>query len=473
MDKKTLATVTPDIREAYQQALRLAKESERLLALKDLVNQEPGFVEAHRKLRDLERRKVMATPAIGRFFARLGTPVGKIKALAPVAPQKAMALCEDALAKTLDNLPVLELLAEAADRAGAPSISAEAMERASELRPLELKYMLLMAAYLQKAGRAEEAMKRLHAVAVNNPGDKEVQAAYRTAINADAKQRGQAKTTGMASVDQGGGSNAIGSRAAAILQLLENTIHDAAQAKLVVVELLKILATGESMDVRRKLASAYNIMGEYDKAIEELKKVIASTAAYDPTLDKRLEEAEIGKIEKEIALIRRRPPKDLADPDARIAELELDREQLKLDHALNRIAHYPNDIGLVYDLGRLRLERGECDLAIEQFMISRSSAANEVPSRLSLAECHEKKGDYQKAVDELETVLSILPRLDKDRLKTAYSLARIMEVTGKPDKAIELYHGLQETEPRFRDVAARLKALEGSQSASAPAPAKE
>lgn len=468
MDKKTLATVTPDVREAYQQALRLSKEPERLLALKDLVNTEPGFVEARRKLRDLERRKVMATPGIGRFFARLGAPAGKIKSLSPVAPLKAMALCEDTLAKTLDNLPVLELLAEAADRAGAPFISAEAMERASELRPLELKYMLLMAAYLQKAGRAEEAMKRLHAVAVNHPGSKEVQVAYRNAINADAKQREQAKTTGMASVDQGGGSNAIGSRSAAILQLLENTIHDAAQAKLVVVELLKILATGESMDVRRKLASAYTIMGEFDKAIEELNKVISSTAAYDPTLDKRLEEAEIGKIDKEIALIKRRPPKDLADPDARIAELELEREQLRLDHALNRIAHYPNDIGLVYDLGRLRLERGEYDLAIEQFMTSRTSAANEVPSRLSLAECHEKKGDYQKAVDELETVLSILPRLDKDRLKTAYSLARIMEVTGNPEKAIELYRGLLEMEPRFRDVAARLKALEDSRNAAAP-----
>lgn len=467
MDKKTLATVTPDIREAYQQALRLSKESERLLALKDLVNQEPGFVEARRKLRDLERRKVMATPAIGRFFARLGAPAGKIKSLTKTVPLKAMALCEDTLVKTLDNPPILELLADAAERAGAPFISAEAMERASELRPLELRYMLLMAAYLQKAGRAEEAMKRLHAVAVNHPDNKDVQAAYRNAINADAKQREQAKTTGMASVDQGGGSNAMGSRAAAILQLLENTIHDAAQAKLVVVELLKVLATGESLDVRRKLASAYNIMGEYDKAIEEIQRVIAATAAYDPTLDKRLEEAEIGKIDKEIGMIKRRPPKDLADPDARIAELELEREQLKLDHALSRIAHYPNDIGLVFDLGRLRLERGEYDLAIEQFMTSRTSAASEVPSRLSLAECYEKMGNYPKAVDELETVLSILPRLDKDRLKTAYSLARIMEVTGKPDKAIELYRGLLEMEPRFRDAAARLKALEESGAPSA------
>ena len=63
----------------------------------------------------------------------------------------------------------------------------------------------------------------------------------------------------------------------------------------------KILDGGESMDVRRKLASAYIIMGEFDKAIQELNKVIASTSAYDPTLDKRLEEAEIGKIDKEIA----------------------------------------------------------------------------------------------------------------------------------------------------------------------------
>ena len=473
MDRKTLATVTPDIRDAYQQALRLPKEAERLAALKDLLNQEPGFVEARHKLRDLERRKVMATPALLRVFARLGSPVGKIKTLTPAAPLKAMALCEDALAKTLDNVPVLELLAEAADRAGAPFIAAEAMERASELRPENIQHMLRMAAYLQKGGRAEEAMKRLHAVAVNYPADKEVQTAYRNAINADAKQREQAKTVGMASVEKGGGSNAIGSRSAAILQLLENTIHDATQAKLVAVELQKILASGESMDVRRKLATAYIIMGEFDKAIEEISKVIKATAAYDPTLDKRLEEAEVGKIEKEIALIRRRPPKELADPDARIAELEAEREQLKLDHALSRIEHYPSDIGLVYDLGLLRLERGEYDLAIEQFLNSRTAASSEVPSRMSLAECYEKKGEYDKAVDELETVLSILPRLDKDRLKTAYSLARIMETTGQPDRAMELYRGLLEMEPRFRDVASRLKALEGAATPAATAAAPQ
>ncbi len=467
MNRKTLATVTPEIRDAYQKALRLPKEEERLVALKDLVVVEPGFVEARRKLRDMERKKVMADSGIRRFFARLGASTGPIKAQIKINPVKAMALCEEALVKTLDNIPVLELLAEAAERSGAPSVSAEAMERSSELRPNDLQYIIRLAAYLQKAGRSEEAMKRLHVVAVNHPEDKEVQHAYRSAINIDAKQREEAKTVGMAVLEQGGSSNAIGSRSAAILQLLENTIHDAAQAKLVAAELQKILASGDSLDVRRKLATAYTIMGDFDKAIEEINKVIAGTAAYDPTLDKRLEEAEIGKIDKEIALIKRRPPKDLENPAGRIAELQEEREQLRLSHCMNRIEHYPSDIGLTFDFGNLRMERGEYDLAIEQFMNSRLSPSHEVPSRLALADCYERQGKFKEAVDELETVLSILPRLDKDRLRTAYSLARIMETNGERDKAIEYYRGLVEMEPRFRDAAARLKALEEGEAVEA------
>ena len=268
MDRKTLTTVTPDIRAAYKKAVHLPNENERLLALKDLVIAEPGFVEARSKLRDLERKKIMSVSGLSRFFARLGSPSGKVKSLTKNNPVKAMALCEETLAKTLDNLPILNLLAEAADKANAPFIAAEAMERAAELRPDEYQYMIKMATYLQKAGRAEEAMKRLHAVATHYPDNKEVQDAYRAAINADAKQREQAKSVGMAVIEKGGGSNAIGSRSAAILQLLENTIHDAAQAKLVAIELQKILDGGESMDVRRKLASAYIIMGEFDKAIQ-------------------------------------------------------------------------------------------------------------------------------------------------------------------------------------------------------------
>ena len=142
MQKKTAANVTPELREAYHKALRIMKESDRLLALKDLLNQEPAFVEARMKLRDLERKKVMSVSPIGRFFARLGSPTGKIKGLIRTNPTQAMALCEDTLAKTLDNIPVLELLAEAADKAGAPFISAEAMERASELRQNDFSFIL-------------------------------------------------------------------------------------------------------------------------------------------------------------------------------------------------------------------------------------------------------------------------------------------------------------------------------------------
>ena len=214
-------------------------------------------------------------------------------------------------------------------------------------------------------------------------------------------------------------------------------------------------------------------MGEFDKAIQELNKVIASTSAYDPTLDKRLEEAEIGKIDKEIAQIKRRPPKDLEDPAARIAELQAERDQLRLDHALSRIEHYPNDIGLVFDLGKLRLERGEYDLAIEQFMESRQSARCEIISRMALAECYEKQGRYDEAVSELETVLSVLPRLDKERLPTTYSLAQIMETTGNKERALALYKELHELEPRFRDVSARIKALEESKAPAAEAAGEE
>lgn len=462
MDRITLATAPSNLLAAYQKAVRLPNENERLLALRDLIIDAPALVEARSKLRDLERKKLMSIGSLGRFFARFGSPVGKVKSLIKSNPGKAMALCEEALAKTLDNLPILELLAEAADQANAPFIAAEAMERAAELRPEAYQYTLKMATFLQKAGRAEEAMKRLHTLAANHLDNKEIQNAYRAAINADSKQREQAKSVAMAVVEKGGGANAIGSRSATILQLIENTIHDAAQARLVAAELQKILENGESMDVRKKLASAYLIMGDFDKAIREINKVIAANTAYDPTLDKHLEEAEIGKIDKEIAQIKRRPPKTLANPAGRIAELQAEREQLRLDHANSRIEHYPNDIGLVFDLGKLRLKRGEYDLAIEQFMKSRKSARCEIISRMGLAECYEKQGKYQEAVSELETVLSVLPRLDKERLPTTYALARIMETIGNKERALSLYKDLYDLEPRFRDVTERIKSLEGS-----------
>ena len=213
------------------------------------------------------------------------------------------------------------------------------------------------------------------------------------------------------------------------------------------------------------------LQGENEKKLEQIRLTVDEKL--NSTLDKRLEEAEIGKIDKEIAQIKRRPPKDLEDPAARIAELQAERDQLRLDHALSRIEHYPNDIGLVFDLGKLRLERGEYDLAIEQFMESRQSARCEIISRMALAECYEKQGRYDEAVSELETVLSVLPRLDKERLPTTYSLAQIMETTGNKERALALYKELHELEPRFRDVSARIKALEESKVPAAEAAGEE
>lgn len=76
MDRKTLTTVTPDIRAAYKKAVHLPNENERLLALKDLVIAEPGFVEARANSatstqEDHERLR------LSRFFARLGVRPAK------------------------------------------------------------------------------------------------------------------------------------------------------------------------------------------------------------------------------------------------------------------------------------------------------------------------------------------------------------------------------------------------------------
>ena len=100
-------------------------------------------------------------------------------------------------------------------------------------------------------------------------------------------------------------------------------------------------------------------------------------------------------------------------------------------------------------------------------MISRKSARCEVMSRIALADCYEQQGKYKQAEDELETVLSIIPRLDKDRLTTAYSLARIMEKTGDNARALEYYKELYELEPRFRDVKEKIAMLEGGNAAEA------
>ncbi len=459
MNKLTINDLEPELRDRYRKALRLRDPSRQLPEFRGILALAPAFMDVRRKIRDIERVRMMASPGLKRLFLRLTSPKGKIKPLIEKDPRAAMELCEDVLMKNLDDAEVLKLLGRAAINADMPCVAAEALERVLELDPSDTESVKVLTHYLQSDGAFDDAVKLLHSYVVQMPDDSELKKLYQSATRTAEKMRRGGPAAAGVTAAGAGTENKAGSKSAAILQLMENTIHDAPQAKLVAAELRKILQNADSMDVRKKLVQAYMIMEDFDKAIEEINTLIERSAVYDPMLDKQLEEAEIGRVDKEIKRINRRPPKDV-DVKAATAELEQSKQELIFSHARTRLEKYPNDPMLTYELGQVLFSRGEIEKALEMFNESVKTNRCEIISKTAIAGCLRRMNRLEEAAAQLENVLETLPKMDRERPSCAHALAQIREEMGDKPAALKLYREICSIEPRFRNAAVRVRELE-------------
>lgn len=454
MEKKTIQNIHPTVRDAYGRAVKSRADVDTMITLfKDIVKREPGFIQAREKLRDYERRKVMQSNIIGRSFAQLAASfkLPKIKSLTRKDPVEAMALCEDALAGTLDNPAVLQALADAAEAAGAMFIAVEALSIIRAYHPKNERNLRLLVDAMQKNNQAQEAVKVFQEIAARHPNDVEVQSELRATMAMASIERGQwdeeEKESRKKSIDP--------SEAVAI-QMIEGTIHDADQARFVAEKYLKDLQENDSIDIRRKLADAYMIMEEYDLAIEQYKLISETLGTLDPAIDKAIENAELAKFDATIRILRENPA-GIDDLDAKIAEIEQAKLAYRIDRAAVRVKSYPNDAILNYELATMLFDAGRIGDSIAYFQIARRSPQRRQAATLYLGRCFAANRQYDMAVEQFETALKEMDRMDKSKMETLYFLAETLEAAGQVDQAIEKYKEIYQNQASYRDVAERIQ----------------
>ncbi len=453
MDKKSIQHVTPAIRESMSRANRTRDPELQLKLFCEIVKQEPAFVNARTKLRELERRKALGDNFISKLIGQLlsSFKLPKIKALAGKDPLAAMAACEDALAITLDNPVVLASLADIAESQGAMFIAVEARSLIHDFHPKSEGNLRELARCLQANNQAREALKIMQELAAMHPNDLGVQSEVRAALALASMEKGKWEEEGTAQ------EKTVDAKAAVAQQLLDGTIHDADQAKLLVDKLLADLAEKDSIDTRRKLADAYMVMEDYDNVILQLEKVVETLGTCDPFLDKAIETAVVARFDKTIRELQQNPTA-YAEPEKQIAEFTAQRDAYKLARAEERAKRFPNDAQLNFELAALLFSRGQYTDSIPYFQIARRSPQRRVECMVYLGRCFSENHQYDMAVEQLEGALAEMDVMDKTKLETLYSLANTLENAGAEEKAIERFKEIYQYQANFRDVAKRIEA---------------
>ena len=459
MKEKTLKDVHPGIREFYNRAVDFERKENWEFAVRcmlEAVLRVPAFNEARTKLREYEKKYAKTlngfSPVMAQIKGFLAMP--KIKKLTASSPIDAVGECEKVLAFNLNNQPILLALADAALKADAANIAIEALQILHDYQPDNVAVMRKLAACYRQDGQAQEALKVYQYLASKNPKDKKIMSELREASAFATQQKAEWEKESLASKGKSVKDDAL------TIQLAEGTLRDADHARTLIKLYTKELQDNESDEMRKKLAEAHIVVGNYDEAIKLLEQVADHLPALDPTLDKQIERTYLAKYNLIVDELRKKAQADPAYA-GNLAEAEQFLLEFRVERAERRSKAYPAEASLHFDLGSIYADAHRYDDAAVELGEAAKSPQRRTQSLALLGRCAMEQGKYEDAIKFCEDAMAEMVRMDRNKFSVMYDRAHSLEQLGRNEEALAAFQEIYRNNGRFKDVANRIQALGG------------
>ena len=459
MKEKTLKDVHAGIREFYNRAVDFERKENWDFAIScmlEVVLRVPAFTEARKKLRSYEKQYTKKVKGMPVFMAQLKTALatGKIKKLTKSAPLDAVAECEKLLALNLNNPVVLQALADAAIKADAAPVAIDALLTLHDYQPDNVPVMRKLAGCYRSDGQAQEALKVFQYLASKNPKDKKIQSELREAAAFATQQKAAWEKESLATRGKSVKDDAL------TIQLAEGTLRDADHAKTLIKLYTKELEEKDSDEMRKKLAEAYIVLGDYDKAIENFEIVANNLPALDPTLDKQIERTYLAKYNIIVDGLRKKAAEN-PEFQGNLEEAEAFLLEFRIERAEKRSQAYPVEAGLHYDLAAIYADAKRYDDAAIELAEASKSPQRRTQSLALLGRCAWEQGKYEEAIQYCDEALPEMVRMDRHKMAVMYNRASSLAALGRNDEALAAFQEIYRNNARFKDVAERIRALGG------------
>jgi len=455
MNPKTLQEVTVATRDLYNKTLKSSVRMDPDTAIQmflPLVQKEPALVPARERLRELEMHKLdtMGNGAVmAATILSLPTVFLKVRKLIPTDPKQALSCCEVILAKCLKNQFALEAIADAAKEASADFIGRETIALLRRFFPQNQGVQIFCAQYLIESGDPESGAKIYQDMLNRNPDNGKIKSLLREALAEASLKNDASKNKALQSRD---------SEEAVAQQLMDGTIHDAEQAKMLIEKYTQMLAQKDSVDVRRRLAEAYMVAKDYDNAITNMETVAQQLGAMDPALDKQIEKAYVAKFNTVIKELSDNPAA-YENAEQQKAEFIQQRDAYILQKAEARAEAYPNDLQLHYDLALLYFAANMTEQALEQFQTARNHPQRKIVCAYYIGRCLAAKSMLDMAAEQILAAYQGIPKNDPMHKEVLYHLALILEQSDKKEEALARFKELYQEDIAYLDVEQHLQAL--------------
>lgn len=424
------------------------------------VEQCPAFSAARRNLRLTEIARFKASNRQNSLAHHLSSITGfpmvmKIKALEKTGKlDEALIACERLLLRDPLNLKFVKLFSEVAIKAGHVEDGLMTMEIVREHLPstnLAVVETLGRLYYQVKHYRkARECLERMHKA---RPNDAEITHMLKNSEALATLDSGWEKAS-----EDGNFRGALANKEESIkLEQEGKMVKTSDDAESLIEEALrKIEAEPKNINYYLNLTGLFFQQKRFDEALATIEKARGIVGA-DAELDRRFSNIKIARYDADIATLRE------AGDTATATAKETERNQYVFDDIAERVAHYPNDQHLRFELGLQYYKYEYFDDAIQQLQIAQKNPKDRVSSLYHLALCFRKKGLLDMAVSQLEQALEFLPSMNSEKMDIYYLLGEISLEEDKLEDAAKYFKEIYKVDVTYRDISKHIETIYAAQ----------
>jgi tetratricopeptide (TPR) repeat protein len=471
IEKVHINKLPAGLKNIYSKAEDLIKKNNNyaygITLLNDLVKAVPGFVEARELLRDAEAKN--AENVVG--FAKLS---GMIKASIAVfqgkmalkkKPMDALSFAEDALAACYCEKS-LYFLYEVGKAIDEMDMAIDALERVYELNENNETIINELIDLLDGVpGHATRILQLRQKLVTMHPRDLKAQTALRAAAAAATLEQNEISAQKKEEQDKvSTRDNGTNAPDLSDLERGDRIIRSEDDIKEMIRRYEQVIESGNgTVDIMRKLAEYYQKVNMHEKAIEAYQKLSEKQGGVvDITVDKAIEKSTVALTNQQIQEMI-----DSGASEAEIAEARKSLLQYQVDCAKKRIADFPNDMVLRYELAILYFDAGMYAEAVPEFETASKYPQRKEISLTYMGRCYTALQQYDKCEEVFKTMLEGMNFMDTQKMRALYYLGCNYEQMPNMEAARDCFKQIYDANPKYMDVAEKLK-----QFAPAEAPAE-
>jgi tetratricopeptide (TPR) repeat protein len=463
MPEVTAASLTPAQRDLFSRAKDASDKSNHdyvVNLMTNVLKEVPGFLEGRRLLRANEIVKQRKASSLSKSMASLKiTPLSmKGKSALKKSPAEAMQIAEEILVLDPYSTAGNNLLAESAQAMELPELAVLAYETVRDGKPDDVANLKLLALAYVQTGQVDKAQATYQSVLKITPTDGE-------AI------KGQKDASAMSASQQGRWDEGLDYRDS--LKNVEESRQLEQSSKVVksedaVLEQITLLhaefeQNNQNLNVAKKIAALYEQINRLEEALQWYGWCNHLANGGDALIEKKINDLTVKQQQiyiqsLEAHLAAATDPAQKAELQAQLDEALASKAGASLQTAKDRVAKYPNDLQLRFELGAALYEAGHYKEAVPELQQALRQPAVRHRAMNMLGKAFWKRNMLDFAQKQFSEAAGELIPMDALKKELIYNLAMILEESGKKDEALAELKKIYEVDYQYRDVAQRVEA---------------